>query len=252
MKLLITLLTLFYLVFPVVIASGFDHEHIEFSKILDEAVENDLVDYKTLKTNPLALNNYLKTLAEVTESEFKAWNEKQQLAYLINLYNAATLKLIADHYPITSIKNIGNVFKGPWKQTVVDLFGEKSTLDHVEHGILRKQYSEPRVHFALVCGALGCPPLREEAFTAVNLDRQLDEQGRVFLGNSKKNRVDHEATILYLSPIFDWFKEDFTRGGKSLGQWVSDYLPNERDRKAAAGTGLEIKFTSYDWALNAR
>lgn len=233
-------------------AHAFDHSHAALTGILKKVVSDKLVDYESLKEDPAALNAYLGSLAAVPKSEFDSWSESQQLAFLINLYNAATLDLIVDHYPVTSIKKIGNVFKGPWKQEGVDLFGEKTTLDHVEHGIIRQQHDDPRVHFALVCAALGCPPLREEAFTAATLNAQLDDQGRIFLNNSGKNRVDAEAGVLYLSPIFDWFAGDFTKGGESIAEWVAPYFGSKSDRAAAAGGKLTVKYTDYDWSLNDR
>jgi len=231
-------------------ARGFDHDHRELTAILQRVVDDGMVDYEGLKKNPTALESYLDTLAAVEESEFDTWSQDQQLAFLINLYNAATLELIVDHYPVASIKKIGNIFKGPWKQEVVDLFGEKTTLDHLEHGIMREEYTEPRVHFALVCAAHGCPLLRTEAYTAGGLDAELEEQGRVFLRNEEKNRVDHGEGVLYLSPIFDWFEGDFTAGGRSLGEFVAPYFADERDRAAAASGELDVTFTDYDWSLN--
>jgi len=233
-------------------AQAFDHSHSALTGILKKVVSNKLVDYEFLKEEPAALDTYLGTLAAVSKSEFDSWSEDKQLAFLINLYNAATLDLIADNYPVASIKKIGNLFKGPWKQEVVDLFGEKTTLDHVEHGIIRQQYDDPRVHFALVCAALGCPPLREEAYTAAKLDAQLEDQGRIFLNNSEKNRVDAEAGVLYLSPIFDWFVGDFTKGGKSVAEWVAPYFGSKSDSAAAAGGKVTVKYTDYDWSLNDR
>ncbi|MEX2578837.1 MAG: DUF547 domain-containing protein [Verrucomicrobiales bacterium] len=228
---------------------SFDHSHGAFTEILEEFVVSDnYVDYAALKKDPAALEAYLETLADVPEETFDSWNENRQLAFLINLYNAATLKLIVDHYPVESIKDIGGFFSGPWKQKVVDLFGEKVTLDHVEHEIIRKHYDEPRVHFGLVCAAVGCPPLGTEAFDASRLDTQLDERGKMFFANPAKNRV--EDGVLYLSPIFKWFSEDFAKGGTTVAEFVAPYFPEEADREAAASGNLKIKYTDYDWSLN--
>ncbi len=227
-------------------AAAFDHSHSAFTAVLKQHVKGPRFDYAALKSDPKGIESYLTSLAAVKESEFKGWSEKQQIAFLANLYNAATLKLVIDHYPVKSIKDIGGVFSGPWKQKVVDLFGEKTTLDHVEHGLLRVNYSEPRVHFAVNCASVGCPNLRAEAFQADKLDSQLDEQGRVFLSDKTRNRV--EGGTLYLSPIFDWFGGDFTKKG-SLADFVAPYFP-EADRAAIKGGKLKVKFTDYDWSLN--
>ena len=226
-----------------------DQSHAAFTAILKKHLKNDMVDYAGLKKNPGELNAYLETLAAVPEPAFKKWNKDQQMAFLINLYNAATLKLIVDHYPLKSIKDIGNVLKGPWKQEVVRLFGELETLDHVEHDLLRKNYHDPRIHFAVNCASIGCPALRPEAFQAVKLEAQLEEQSREFLGDSSKNRLDAKNKTLYLSPIFDWFKGDFTAKSGTIEKFVTPYV-SAAERKVIEKGGISIKYTDYDWNLN--
>ena len=207
------------------------------------------MDYAKLKKYPAELDAYLATLAAVPESAFKKWDRNQQMAFLINLYNAATLKLVADHYPIKSIKDIGNVLKGPWKQEVVRVFGKVQTLDHIEHDLLRPKYKDPRVHFAVNCASIGCPSLRPEAFQGAKLDAQLDEQGRLFLADKSKNHLDAKNKTLYLSQIFDWFKDDFTAKSGSVEKFIAPYV-SEADRKLIERGGLSIKNTNYDWNLN--
>ena len=230
-------------------ATAFDHSHAPFDKVLQRFLHHGLVDYAGLKSDPRDLAVYLDQLAAVSQAEFQKWTEPQQLAFLINLYNATTLQLILDHYPTTSIKKIGNVVRGPWDQPIVRLFGETTTLDRVEHKILRKNYAEPRVHFALVCAALGCPVLREETYTAEKLDRQLTDQGRRFLGNAQKNRVDAKARVVYLSPIFKWFSEDFEKKSGSVLKFVQLYFPPEAQAALEQGS-FKIRYTDYDWSLN--
>ncbi len=228
-------------------AGAFDQSHALLDGVLKKYVTADAkVKYKSLKANRTDLDTYLGQVSAVTSSEFDGWTKEQQLALLINLYNAATLQLIIDHYPVESIKKIGGVFKGPWKQPVVRLFGKVITLDTLEHKVLRTQYSEPRLHFAIVCAAKGCPPLRAEAYTGAQLDAQLEEQGRRFLADTKKNYVTGDA--LFLSPIFKWFEEDFTKTKKYVTNYVRDYFP--KDTAAKIGSGFPVKFTDYDWSLN--
>ena len=234
---------------PSVSSAEFDHDHKAFDEILKSHVKSNRVDYAALKANPMKLNAYLGQLAAVEEAEFYKWGEQQQLAMLINLYNAATLKLVIDHYPVKSIKNIGGLFKRPWDIKSLTLFGESTTLGHVEHGLLRKKYSEPRIHFAIVCAAEGCPPLRARAYTAAQLDSQLEEQGRAFLRDSGKNRVDAANRTVYLSKIFDWFEEDFEKDG-SVIDFVAPYFA-PADSKALR-SHFKIKYTDYDWSLNKR
>lgn len=225
-----------------------DHSHAAFTSILSKHVKNELVDYAGIKKNPAPLNTYLDTLASVPESAFKKWDKKQQMAFLINLYNAATLKLVIDHYPVKSIKEIGGA-QGPWKQKVVRLFGKIETLDHIEHNLLRPKYKDPRVHFAVNCASIGCPALRAEAFQAEKLDAQLDEQGRIFIRDTSKNSVDAKNKTLNLSEIFDWFKDDFTAKSGTVEKFISGYV-SDADQKVIQQGGLAIKKTKYDWNLN--
>ncbi len=224
---------------------AFDHSHSKFTEVLQKHVNGKNVDYAGLKKSPNQLGAYIDSLAKVSQSEFKGWSENEEMAYLINLYNAGTLKLIIDNYPLKSIKDIGS----PWKKKVIKLFGTDRSLDYVEHELLRKNYSEPRIHFGVNCASIGCPPLRDEAFQASKLDEQLDEQAKQFLNDSSKNRVDSKNGILYLSSIFDWFKGDFVKSSGSLEKFVAPYF-SERDRKAIQSGKLKIKYTDYDWNLN--
>jgi len=232
-------------------ASAFDHSHSIYGRVLNAYVLEGSVDYAALKKNPGDLNAYLDRLASVSEEEFRAWSETQRIAFLTNLYNAATLKLIIDHYPVKSIRKIGVPWKGPWKQEVVRLFGDAVTLDHVEHDLLRKDYKEPRIHFALVCAARSCPPLRREPYVPDRLDDQLADQGRIFLNDSSKNRVDLERRIVYLSKIFEWFRGDFEEHSGSVLAFVLPYFP-DFDSKRIRGETFMIEYLDYDWGLNDR
>jgi Protein of unknown function, DUF547 len=230
-------------------AQGFDQNHKLLDDLLHHYVKDARVDYAGLKANPQELNRYLAQVAAITTSHFKQWNEKQQIAFLINAYNAYTLRLILHHYPVKSIKDIGSLLTGPWDQPVVNLFGQTLTLNAVEHGILRKDYAEPRIHFALVCAAKGCPPLRNEAYVGARLDEQLDEQARQFLANPRKNRVDVENQTVYLSPIFKWYGADFHKKSGGVLQFLTPYWP-ETERAELEKGGFKIRYTDYDWSLN--
>ena len=228
-----------------------DQTHAAFTKVLKAHLKDNKVDYAGLKKNSGELTAYLDTLAAVPESAFNKWDRDQQMAFLINLYNAATLKLIVDHYPLKSIKDIGNILKGPWKQEVVRLFGKQETLDHVENDLLRAKYKDPRIHFAVNCASIGCPALRAEAFQAGKLDSQLEEQARKFLRDSSKNRLDAKNKVLYLSPIFDWFEGDFTTKSGTVEKFIAPFVSAE-DRKVIEKGGLSIKYTDYSWNLNTQ
>ncbi|MDP3073206.1 MAG: DUF547 domain-containing protein [Opitutaceae bacterium] len=230
--------------------SAFDHSHAAFDGVLKRDVRDGLVDYSALKAAPRALDDYLATLAAVPEAEFKAWSEPQRFAFLINLYNAATLRLILDHYPLKSIRSIGWLPGAAWKKEGVALFGSKVSLDHVEHGIIRKEYPDARAHFALVCAALGCPPLRSEAFVAERLDAQLTDQGRVFLGDPAKNRVEAATRTVHLSAIFKWFAGDFEASAGTVVKFATPFFPEAARAALAAGGDFKIAYTDYDWSLN--
>jgi hypothetical protein len=183
---------------------------------------------------------------------------------LINLYNAATLKLIIDHYPVKSIKDIGSFFKGPWDQPVVRLFGNTITLNHLEHDILRKQYSEPRIHMALVCAAKSCPRLRSEAYLAEKLDEQLKDQSRGFLTSPPGLSIDRKKKAVYFSSIFKWYGDDFiakyapaagftglNKTERAVANFCSAYLVSADSDFLAAG-GYSVKYQDYDWSLNEK
>ncbi|MBR9986934.1 MAG: DUF547 domain-containing protein [Desulfosarcina sp.] len=210
------------------------------------------------------LERYLDATADVGKTQFNDWNESERLSFLINLYNAATLKLIVDHYPVKSIKKIGSIFRGPWDQPVVRLFGEDITLDNLEHDIIRKKYSEPRIHLALVCAAKGCPRLRSEAYAAERLDEQLDDQSQDFLSSPAGLHIDRESQVVYFSSIFKWYGEDFIVGysptseftgldriERAVANFSSRYL-SASDRDYLKTGGYSVKYLDYDWSLNER
>jgi hypothetical protein len=191
-----------------------------YGSVLKKFVQDGRVDYRGLKADPFSLTQYLLLSGQVSESEFKSWNEKRQLAFLINLYNASTLK-------------------GPWDQPIVPLFGKTITLNELEHGIIRKQYREPRVHMALVCAAKGCPPLRGEAYTAEKLDDQLVDQSRAFLASPAGLAIDREKGIVSISSIFKWYGSDFP----SVPGFIEKHSHQDLN-------GLKIRYLDYDWSLN--
>lgn len=236
---------LFILLISATSLLAFDHSHEKFTQVLEKNMNGENVNYAALKKSPGELGSYIEDLATVGKSEYSKWSDDQKMAYLINLYNAATLKLIIDYYPVKSIRDI----KSPWKQNRVKLFGKHVSLDHIEHEILRKDFSDPRIHFGVNCASIGCPALRNEAFRADKLDAQLDEQARLFLNDSSKNRVDHKKGILYLSSIFDWFKGDFVDKSGSVEKFIAPYLSG-KDRKAVESGKFKVKNSNYDWDLN--
>lgn len=245
-------------------AQAFDQTYESYDKVLKTYVADGRVSYSGLKNAPKALESYLDSAARVPEEQFNSWTESQRLAFLINLYNAATLKLIIDHYPVKSIKDIGNFFKGPWDQPAVKLFGKTIALNHLEHDILRKQYSEPRLHMVLVCAAKGCPILRNEAYHAEKLDEQLNDQSRRYLLSPTGLSIDREKMVVYFSSIFKWYGEDFIakyspkagftgldKTERAVAKFCSAYVVSTDSGFLSAG-GYEFKYLDYDWSLNEK
>lgn len=243
------------------IAGGqFDHQI--FNQVLTDIViatpYTTMVDYARLKKSPDDLGKYLAQLSAVTQEDFNGWSKLEQLAFLINAYNAWTLELIVDDYPrIKSIRELGSFFSSPWQKDFIPLFGATVSLDYIEHTLIRDadRYQDARIHFAVNCASIGCPALRQEAYSAQNLEQQLDQQTAQFLSDKSRNYVDGDR--LYLSKIFDWYDEDFARGwngSQSLSQFLLRYSDalnlNSAQKKLLQQDKLDVEFLSYDWNLN--
>lgn len=262
-------LLLFSISFP---AFAFDHSHSEYDALLNEIViekgAETAVDYDRLKSNPASLNNYLTSLESVNKKEFDSWNKNERLAFLINAYNAFTLKLIINNYPeIDSIRDLGGlIFSSPWDKKFFTLFGKKTSLGYIEHDVLREEYDEPRIHFAVNCASKSCPALQKKAYVADKVDEQLENAAIQFMRNTKYNRFDPEKKLLEISSIFTWFTKDFTKSG-SLQNYIAPYISDDpeiqvlllddKTKTASAGIGSTLKqnaikiiYLDYDWSLN--
>lgn len=241
----------------------------EYEIVLKQHVdENGLVDYAAIKESPARLEAFAAALARLPRATYDEWNDESKIAFWINAYNALTLKLIVDHYPIqpSTLKKLiypANSIRhipGAWDTVTFEVMGEKMTLDHIEHGILRKEFDEPRIHMALVCAAVSCPPLRREPYRGEELGDQLDDQTRRFLSNPERLAIDRDAGVVRLSAIFDWFAADFVRqygneGGRSdqdaVINFVGRYVGDD-DRLYLEKGGYDVKHFDYDWTLNER
>jgi hypothetical protein len=229
--------------------AAFDLGHAAWTAVLQRHVEQGWVDYPALVRERAPLDAYLDRLAAVTRAEFDQWSREDRIAFLINLYNATTIQLVRDHYPVTSIRKIGGLFTTPWKLQVVRVWGSKITLNDLEHVHLRRDLTEPRIHFALVCAARSCPALRSSAWTGLTLESDLDTEARRFLRDPSRNRLDRKEGILYLSSIFDWYGKDFTSGDKTLSEVVGIWM-EDVDREYLSGNAVKVRFNYYDWSLN--
>ena len=248
------------------------HASADYAHVLQTHVnEAGMVDYSALHQAPAKLDAYLTELAAIDPKAFSVLPEKEQLATWINAYNAFTLRSIIDHYPLTNLpvqakdapRNSIRQIPGVWKKRTHNIMGRSLTLDQIEHEIIRKDFAEPRIHMALVCASIGCPLLRNDPYTADQLDAQLADQTGKFLKENHAFRVDERAKTLYLSALFDWFKDDFKIGYEGKGPrrldepmrsvvaFVDAYTPAEYDAWLAKGK-FTIKHTDYDWHLNAQ
>jgi len=223
-----------------------DVDHSAFDRLLKKYVnEKGQVNYKGFKNDEKEFNGYLEMLSKNAPTD--KWSKNDQMAYWINAYNAYTIRLILDHYPVQSIKDIGSKIKipfvtTPWAKKFFKIGNETMSLDNIEHGTLRKKYNDPRIHFALVCASISCPRLRNEAYMANKLDAQLDDQGSDFLNNPAKNAISKDKTSL--SKYFDWYKGDWNENGKSVEEWVNKYSKTKINKET------KISFLDYNWNLN--
>jgi hypothetical protein len=233
-----------------------DRSHAAWSALLAKHVKladargtASRVDYAGFARERTALRAYLDSLARVTPAQFAQLARADQMALLINAYNAATVELILTQYPKhASIKGYGSLFRSAWQQPFVRLLGEMLTLDQIEHERLRgrRGYAEPRVHFAVNCASIGCPMLREEAYAGARLDAQLEEQTLRFLSDRTRNRFDPKSGLA-LSSIFKWYRGDFAQG--DLARFLAPHagaLGATPQQLARA----RIAFLDYDWRLN--
>jgi hypothetical protein len=220
------------------------------------------VDYRGFQENRQQLQDYLDELSSVPQNTFDSWGKDQQLAFLINAYNAFTIELVLTRYPdLDSIKDLGSFLRSPWKKRFFTLLGEERHLDDLEHGLIRAPgvYDEPRIHVAVVCASIGCPALRDEAFTAERLDAQMEDSFTRFLGDKSRNRYNPSSQTLEVSKIFDWFEEDFDKGHggfdslESVFARYAELLADTPEAQQRIRDGqIPIKHLNYDWGLNDR
>jgi hypothetical protein len=256
-----------FLMMPVIgSAETFDHEHGVWNLLLKEHVRwnpdhtASQVDYAQIKSNRVPLDLYLGKLSAVSRVEFDSFNRDQELAFLINAYNALTVKLILTEYPdLKSIKELGSFFSSPWKKKFFRLLGESQSLDGIEHGLIRGsgRYNEPLIHFAVNCASIGCPALLDEAYVAEKLDQQLLESTRSFLRDRSRNRFNADVGTLEISSIFDWYAEDFGKGWRGYDsredffRTHADWITGDtKDVGRLVEGPLKVKFLDYDWDLN--
>ena len=234
-------------------AADFDRDHSAWTAVPSKYVRDGDVDYQGLAGEGRAsFDAYLRSLQAASAFE-PTWSRDERMAFWINAYNAFTIRLVLDHYPLKSIRSIGLLPGAAFRKKFIPLGkgGEEISLDTIEHEILRAQFQDARIHFAIVCASKSCPALRSEAYRARDLPHQLDDAARGFLADPSKNRLDVASGTLQLSPIFKWFREDFERDAGSLEAFVARHA-SPADAERIGATKTRLVFLDYDWSLNRR
>jgi len=236
--------------------AGFDHAYGPYAKVIRDHVRIPSVDYSALKKERAALDAAIDTFAQATHAEEQGWTREQRLAFWINAYNAFTLRAIVDHYPI----------RGSWltlqpRNSIRQIDGVWTTMRWraAGHQILRRELKEPRIHFAINCASVSCPPLPPEPYRAETLDAQLDAAARRYLASPEGLRIDGDT--LRVSSILRWYGEDFVEryassapeGRDRIERGVRGVIIRFGPPEAAAlarKASVRIRFLSYDWSLN--
>jgi hypothetical protein len=252
--------------FAAATACAFDHGHAAWSALLKKHVmlapggNASRLRYAGILAEGKSLRAYLDSLSAVTEPDYRSWTKAQQLAFLINTYNAFTVELILSKYPdLNSIKDLGSLLQSPWKRRFFTLLGKERALDDLEHGLIRAPgvFDEPRIHVALVCASIGCPMLRNEAYVAERLEAQLEDGMRRFFSDRTRNRYDAADNTLRVSKLFDWYGKDFAQGYAGFTSLTAtfaryaDLLAESPEARASIRRGdYRLEYMSYDWKLN--
>jgi len=244
-------------------AQAFDHSHAAWDALLKKHVrwlpdgKQSRVDYAGFAKDRAELKHVLDGYSAVPKADFESWPQAQRMAFLINAYNAFTVEAIFAKYPdLKSIRELGLFNRGPWKNEFFTLLGERHHLDWIEHEQLRPRYGDPRVHTAVNCASIGCPALRDEAFTAGKLEAQLEDGMVRFLGDRTRNRMRDGK--LEVSSIFKWFREDFERGQKGFSKvedvfarYAVQLTDKPEEQAALKAKAVAVSHLDYDWSLNS-
>jgi len=247
-------------------------DHSPYDALLKKHSRNGLVDYGAMKKDLPGLDAYLKTLSDSSAVHYATWSRDTRLAFWINAYNALAIYAVATDYPIRAGEpaskqkfpegSIGRI-EDVWNTAYFDLAGKPVSLDEIHNGILRKQFGDPRIHFALVRASRGSPLLSDEAYRAEVLDEQLERDAVRFVNDYDKVRVNITRGRLHVSEIFDWYAADFVLEGDEIPEWLTAYRKKTRGfvsfiaervdrqtREAIEKRGLKVDYLKYDWSLN--
>ncbi|QDU71699.1 DUF547 domain-containing protein [Mucisphaera calidilacus] len=231
-------------------ATGTAVDHAPFDAILKAHVNDEgRVNYAALARNPQPLDAYIESLARV---DFDTLEDDAQLALLINAYNAFTLKLITEYYDNGNLKTIMDIPEARrWNHRRWNIAGSRYSLDQIEHKLIRPVYNEPRIHFVLVCAAESCPILRRHAYTAENLERQLEQATAASHKDRRWAYYDTRRNTLHLTKLYEWYAQDFIGASGSVEDYAARYLPDLK-RTLDRGRKPRIQYIDYSWDLNAQ
>lgn len=238
--------------------AAFDPDYASYALILANVVKGRQVDYLALKASQLELEKVVAGFGALDPDTLAAMEDAGKIAFYINAYNSTTLLSITERYPVNSIKDISGV----WNKRKWSVAGQKLTLDDIEHERLRKDFSEPRIHFAVNCASIGCPPLAPVPYLPETLADQLDSSCRAYFSDSALTYLDSGSGKLHTSKIFDWFGADFksfppdsransdlSKKEASIVSFIASFLVEEKAAELLTQT-RSLKYLSYDWGLN--
>tara|TARA_B100000809_G_scaffold237763_1_gene257876 strand:- start:42592 stop:43299 length:708 start_codon:yes stop_codon:yes gene_type:complete len=212
----------------------------KFNALLKNNITNKgVVNYKGILENKTDLTNYIDYLSQTTPK--KSWSDEKKKAFWINAYNAYTILIIIDNYPLSSILKINSKGKDAWHQDIAIVGGEKYTLNAIEHEILRKEFSDPRIHVGVNCASYSCPPILNKAFTEENVEVELERLMKNFINDSTRNLITSKKVTL--SKIFDWYKADFIKN-ESLVSYIDNFTNVSLTKKT------KVRYMEYNWNLN--
>ncbi|MBP2831721.1 DUF547 domain-containing protein [Aquimarina sp. U1-2] len=232
-KYILIIISLFF-IYTLQSQDNFDHSTWDQALLLNVS-DDGKVDYNGFMRDSSQLYKYFKELSDRPPKE--NWSREEKMAYWINAYNAYTIKLIIDSYPLKSIKDI----KDPWDKKFFKIDGVWHSLGELEHKILRK-FGDPRIHFAINCASISCPVVWNRAYTAENLQTALDQQTEKFINDSSRNSITSE--VVSVSKIFSWYKKDFKVNGGDVKDFINRYAAVKIDNQSKKG------YMEYNWNLN--
>ncbi len=237
MKKIIILVVLF--ASPIVNAQGLTTFFTKTDTFLKKNVSNGKVDYQTIKSDPTLLDDVLEIASKI---DLAKENTNTTKAFWINVYNLSLIKGIITKYPVKAPTDIAGLFD----KITYTIAGKKYTLNDVENKMIREKYNDSRIHFVLVCGANGCPPIINNAYLPETLEDQLNKQTKLALNNPNFIKVNTASKKVALSQIFEWYKEDFVSKGKTEIDFINQY------RDVKIDTNSKISYYTYDWTLNKK